>query len=542
MNRLTLLLVALLIGCLGCGGNQRTSPQSDSSKGTLTFKIRWPKKTRLIPASSQSIVVTVYAGIKLVGKGTATRPAAGQTTSTVEIPGLPSGTETVFANAYPTTDGTGASQATGQKQITINPSTTASVTLSMSSTVATLSVTPNPLQLNVGSQSQLMASAADAGGDMVLLTSGTLEEPLTWSSSDATIATVSGASVTATVTGVKAGTATVSASFRVTDGGTTVSGSATVTVGAALPTTYHIVDLGALGGGSSFATALNENGQVTGTSTTNPMGGNAGDAFIATAAGMTDLGDWQEENSIEGNGINSAGSVVATWNDGAGSSGVLLYSNGSVTPIGSGSLPTWHGHGINASGSVVGTELFVGNNPPTGFLYSNGVISTFPNYAINAINDSGQMAGVASPNNHLVILTASGQVTDLGTMPDGTTVTPAAINANAGIAGTTNASHGFLYAKGSFVDLGVLPGFTYSEALGMNALGYVVGDAWTGATYHAFVYSSSVGMQDLNSLTDSSGKGWLLKSAVGINGSGMIAGTGITPQGSTHAFLALPNP
>ena len=80
--------------------------------------------------------------------------------------------------------------------------------------VATVTVSPTTAQVEVGLTTQLSASARDGNGN-------TLSNPITWSSSAATIASVSGAGV---VTGVAAGTATITAAA----GGK--QGTATLTV------------------------------------------------------------------------------------------------------------------------------------------------------------------------------------------------------------------------------------------------------------------------------------------------------------------------
>jgi uncharacterized protein YjdB len=80
--------------------------------------------------------------------------------------------------------------------------------------VATVTVTPSAAQVEVGLTTQLSASAQDSKGN-------TLSNPVTWSSSAATVATVSSAGL---VTGVSAGSATITAAA----GGK--QGSATVTV------------------------------------------------------------------------------------------------------------------------------------------------------------------------------------------------------------------------------------------------------------------------------------------------------------------------
>ena len=46
---------------------------------------------------------------------------------------------------------------------------------------------------------------------------------------------------------------------------------------------------------------------------------------------------------------------------------------------------------------------------------------------------------------------------------------------------------------------------------------------------------------DLNTLLDSSGAGWTLQLALGINSSGQIVGYGLNELGQTEGFLLTPN-
>jgi probable HAF family extracellular repeat protein len=139
---------------------------------------------------------------------------------------------------------------------------------------------------------------------------------------------------------------------------------------------------------------------------------------------------------------------------------------------------------------------------------------------------------------------------DLGTFPGGTNSTAAGINANGQIAGGADAAgtpiHAFLWTSpGPMQDLGTLPGGTCSEANGINGSGVVVGQSEVApgatpctGTFHAFIWSASGGMIDLNTLIDPT-LGWQLVTAVSINDAGQIAGSGLI-NGQEHAFLATP--
>ena len=105
----------------------------------------------------------------------------------------------------------------------------------------------------------------------------------------------------------------------------------------------------------------------------------------------------------------------------------------------------------------------------------------------------------------------------------------------------SGAFHAFLSGPngGPLQDLGTLGGI-FSEGLGVNASGQVVGDSTTaGGVYHAFLFSNGV-LTDLNTLI-APGSGFTLESAYGISDTGFITGFGTNSSGQQDAFLLRPN-
>lgn len=95
-----------------------------------------------------------------------------------------------------------------------------------------------------------------------------------------------------------------------------------------------------------------------------------------------------------------------------------------------------------------------------------------------------------------------------------------------------------LWTLASRTNLGTLPGGDYSRAFGINNLGQVVGTSTSSSGTHAFLWTSSVGMLDLNALIPLD-LGLVLSEAHRINDVGQIAalsggGEQAPPPGDDH--------
>ncbi|HLJ93427.1 MAG TPA: carbohydrate binding domain-containing protein [Gemmataceae bacterium] len=308
----------------------------------------------------------------------------------------------------------------------------------------------------------------------------------------------------------------------------------------------RILDLGALGQFGSYAQAINQFGQVTGSSV--PSGGTLQHAFLYSDGSMRDLGVLG--NTSFGEAINNNGLV-------AGYSNVVGGSVNHAVLGGSEDLGTLPGgsdseaYGINDNNFVVGSSNSSASYAPDAVVWAGGAVDLgsvvgTPSQA-RAINNNNQITGWAG--NHAFLYDPSEGVINLVDAGIGK-----AINASGEVAGSVNHSVGlaspydttaFVYQNGQTIDLGGLPGYAYSSANGINDLGQVVGTAWrtlpdfplppSMPTERPFLYTDGQ-MIDLNSLLPA-GSGWTLFEANGINDQGQIAGTGVNPQGQTHAFI-----
>ncbi len=320
---------------------------------------------------------------------------------------------------------------------------------------------------------------------------------------------------------------------------------------------YIIIDLGTLGGTESQGLAINNNGQVTGTSFIS-----GGDilhqhAFLISApyTNMIDLGTFGGGAS-SGRGINSIGEVTGSYDFGAF---LISPPYSSVTDLGilngtfaGGAVSV--ASGINDSGQVTGWAPIAGLNffEDHAFFW-DGTMHDLGSLASGAgnsyghgINASGQVTGasdIGSEDHVFLYSPSNGAMTDLGTL-GGNSGVGSSINASGQIAGyaltAAGEQHAFLW-DGTMHDLGTLSG-GQSVGFGINASGQIVGSSQrTGDFAHAFLYTSTSGLMDLNTLLPS-GSGWQLLEADAINDAGQITGDGLNPNGIEHAFLLTPPP
>ncbi len=140
------------------------------------------------------------------GTQIAARPAGGGE-STVQFSDLPAVQVRIDATAHPNADGTGTTLASGSVTVNVPEAGTAQETLTLQSVVAAVSLDPASLSISVSGAAGLRAEARDAD-DAVVLTAASDWE---WSSDDPSIATVDGSDNPALVSGVAAGSTTVTA-------------------------------------------------------------------------------------------------------------------------------------------------------------------------------------------------------------------------------------------------------------------------------------------------------------------------------------------
>ena len=215
-----------------------------------------------------------------------------------------------------------------------------------------------------------------------------------------------------------------------------------------------MIDLGTLGGTYSQAFFINDKGQVAGQSYTSDS--RAHSFFWSRDTGIVDLGtlaDIPSPLSVSVQGLNNRGEVI-----------------GQISDVGIHGFGTSHGYKWTLTGEMVALGSLK---------------------AATALSNSGQVAGYIS-------------------LPQ-------------------NDRHAALWTRGAVIDIQTLPAVgSYPRA--MNNQGQVVGSIYYLSETHAFSWEESTGMIDIGSVGEPSG-------AIAVNNSGQVVGVLVTATGEAHPFI-----
>ncbi|MEH2259039.1 DUF3466 family protein [Nostoc sp.] len=317
---------------------------------------------------------------------------------------------------------------------------------------------------------------------------------------------------------------------------------------------YSLTDLGNLTGEAySYATDINNSGEIA----INTLGG----SFFYSNGSLQKISPLPGDSQLGVTGINNLGQVVGNSIGKTDSdNNVFIYSGGTTQNTGLKGIP----YAINDSGEVVGGTTGGGIFPklafPYGaaFLYRNGTTTIInsnlnENYVAYGINNLSQVAGISGSSGR-AFLSDNGIITNLGTLPGDRYSQANDINDSGQVVGSSgltgvNDTHAFLYSSSTGLqNLGRLrPTDLFSTGLGINNLGQVVGFSGTSNNFfaadgnglRAFLYSDNT-LYDLNDLiAPGSEAGFTLTAASAINNNGQIVGRGAV-NGELHAFLLTP--
>ena len=342
---------------------------------------------------------------------------------------------------------------------------------------------------------------------------------------------------------------------------------------------YSIEDLGTLGGETSSANAINNNGDVVGQADTGTTGSHA---FLWSHGKMRDLGGLSDPFTKEPNAstetnatsINDRGDIVGDADTGYGSADgeprgiyhAVFWQSGHPNDLGvlSGYRDSTAAK-VDAAGLILGRAI-VQENVATTHSYKDQAFFSQGNkmwpVGFNALDISaqGQTVGERRRGRQVFVVALDHQhVHELGQVPAGFFVESLVISSNRSVAATLSRwdgendpsgyglfpSRAVLWRRNHWQSLAGLPSQPETSVSGMNSSGMIVGQAlavpsMTVTTKEAAtaVLWQNNRVTDLNRVIPAD-LGWYLTNATGINDRGQIVGFG-TINGHNHAFLLTP--
>lgn len=197
----------------GCGSGSRSGSGSNSRQkiGSLTFNVKWPEPSRLIPLASNSIQLRLFKGnTEIATPVVINKPTdyvSGQSPVSVvnafqnlEVTAAATAFR-IEARAFPQNGAAGVVQAMGASTASLSLNApAATIGLTMNSTVSRVEVQPlSGPSLRIGATRVFTATAYNANNDIVLVDPSTIS----WSNSNPAAGTLvsSGATATLTATG-----------------------------------------------------------------------------------------------------------------------------------------------------------------------------------------------------------------------------------------------------------------------------------------------------------------------------------------------------
>jgi probable HAF family extracellular repeat protein len=328
---------------------------------------------------------------------------------------------------------------------------------------------------------------------------------------------------------------------------------------------YTITELPTLGGTSSEAFGISENGTIA---------GRAPGAVIWNENGnVVDLGHPGGDFAVEARAVNDAGQVACVGEGNPQTYQSYSWESGTFTPIGAlPGLPDSFVEDIDSVGRIVGRSLVVGPGAPDrAFIWEAGLFTELGTLGDSSvaygINEVGQVVGrslAELPGGELQLrgfLWDNGQMAALEPLSEDVATQAFDVNDAGEIVGSSwNYTTSFFTTDqatlwrdngNEVIDLGVVPAepgscssnpyWHKSIARAINNRGQIVGEAMcitSGAPKAAFLWKDGV-MHNLNDLIPQ-GTGLDLRSARDINDAGQIVGYAINQAGDLRAFLLDP--
>lgn len=324
---------------------------------------------------------------------------------------------------------------------------------------------------------------------------------------------------------------------------------------------YTVIDLGTLGGPQSFATDINNAGQITG-ETSSKENPEVSIAFLWENGVMIDIGTLgNSTDESYASAINNLAQISGTSEPVDVSWRSFRWQDGRMEDLGTLGGVTSQGYNINDLGDVVGMSYPPGNSEYHAVLWTGGEVvdlgfleAGHDTYAcgINNIQEvvgSGYLQDVTRG-----FIWQDGIMSLLPNLIKGDDAGNAAcsINDNGWISGYARANdgskHPVIWLSKNFpdisiVDLGLPEEFFSGFSHDSNNMGQVVGSYWDGCGKidgcpYPFIWKNGQSLLLDDLIPNDSG--WKLYSASAINDLGQIVGIGLAPTEEYHAFLLNP--
>jgi len=348
---------------------------------------------------------------------------------------------------------------------------------------------------------------------------------------------------------------------------------------AAIQPGYSVTDLGILPGtAASFATGLNDRGEVVGYCAPTPENLNEV-GFVWRNGVMVSTGKLPKGQYSFANAINSAGVAVGDGDTGNGRPQSWVTTPKGLVNFFPNTGGNTHAIGINDAATICGyyTKSLSGSvsswrgaiwtpDPKDPRRYSMmdlpilvGPDPTFKGTSALpwAFNQAGQAAGYAA--NEVIGQHAcfwnndvAHSIVDLGVFPGDWSSLAFGMNELGQVAGTSHPPFGSRPvvwnndAAHTVVELQPLPGDNYGTAAAINALGQVIGTSyygtpgtWDATVPRSVIWRDGAVFELQASLEAVTGAGWTLTEVRAINDVGQIVGSG-THNGVGRAFLLTP--
>ena len=289
-------------------------------------------------------------------------------------------------------------------------------------------------------------------------------------------------------------------------------------------------DLGTLGGRYSMAFAINEHGQIAGTSRPGPVGSGSREVFLWDGGKMRDLGPygwditWQELNGGYCCVVVNAEGAVA-WR--------RRWSHGNVWVGGTLTALRFAIRDMNSRGQIVGVAYSKSTGGPgrahavlwqNGQLRDLGILPGYVSSDARAINDAGIVVGAsysANGERSAAVTWENGGIRELPTPAGLSKCSAVAVNSRGVVLGTCS-GHAILWQGGRTRDLGA-----DLEPVALSDRDQVMGSI---PPYGAFFWNGE-GVRKLGSL------GGNRTFANDMNDRGQIVGSSLTLHGRLHAFV-----